>query len=194
MEIAAVEACKKSPRADNIMIRLARFSSAFYGNIEEVHGFKPLADIDTASYPPIVPGGMTPLVDADYSGTDSILVYGEHLADQDYGVNGIAFVITDGGENASVLGMAAVKRAREAAVQSEKLESLVSILVGINTAACGAELQTYQREAGMTQYVDAGDATPQRLAKLADFVSKSVSSTSQALGSGGPSQNIAATI
>jgi hypothetical protein len=36
--------------------------------------------------------------------------------------------------------------------------------------------------------------TEGKLAKLAGYISQSVSSTSQALGTGGPSQNIAATI
>ena len=43
-------------------------------------------------------------------------------------------------------------------------------------------------------HIDVGDATPRKLAKLAAFVSQSISSQSQALGTGGPSQNIAATI
>ena len=43
-------------------------------------------------------------------------------------------------------------------------------------------------EAGLSQFVDAGDATPQRLAKLAQFVSQSISLQSRALGSGAPSQ------
>ena len=46
----------------------------------------------------------------------------------------------------------------------------------------------------ISQYIDAGAATKGKLAKLADFVSQSVSSQSQALGTGGPSQNISATI
>ena len=76
----------------------------------------------------------------------------------------------------------------------EKLESLISILVGINTANCSAELQEYQQKTGMDHYIDVGDATPRKLAKLAAFVSQSISSQSQALGTGGPSQNIAPTI
>ena len=42
--------------------------------------------------------------------------------------------------------------------------------------------------------IDAGDATPAKLAKLAVFISTSISSQSQHLGTGGPSQQIAATI
>ena len=46
-------------------------------------------------------------------------------------------------------------------------------------------------EAGLTQYVSIGKATPGKLAKFAQFVSQSISSTSAALGSGAASQPIA---
>ena len=42
--------------------------------------------------------------------------------------------------------------------------------------------------------MDIGDATPGKLAKLANFVSESVSSQSQALGSGAPSETLNLTI
>ncbi len=51
-------------------------------------------------------------------------------------------------------------------------------------------LKIFKDEAEIDQYVDAGDATPTKLAKLAEFVSQSISSQSQSLGSGGPSQNL----
>jgi len=68
------------------------------------------------------------------------------------------------------------------------IESLIVVLVGINAQTFNAKLAVFQQDAGLTQFVDAGDATAQRLAKLAQFVSKSISSQSQALGSGAPSQ------
>ena len=46
----------------------------------------------------------------------------------------------------------------------------------------------------MTKFIDAGAANERSLAKLADFVSQSISSQSQSLGTGGPSQNISAVI
>ena len=79
-------------------------------------------------------------------------------------------------------------------VQGEKLESLVTILIGINAANYRRQLDTFSQEAGLTHYIDMGDVTPQKLAKLEGFVSQSVSSQAQARGTGGPSQNIAATI
>lgn len=190
----AIEACKKNPRSDNILVRVLYFSSQHRGGIREIHGFKPLADIDVNSYPAPDPGGLTPLCDATYSGIEATLTYGEQLADQDFGVNGIGFFITDGGDNQSTATMAMIKDVQDRARKSEKLESLITILVGINAKAYQQLLETFRNDAGITHYRDAGDATPRNLAKLAAFVSTSVSSQSQALGTGGPSQNIAATI
>ena len=43
---------------------------------------------------------------------------------------------------------------------------------------------------GFTQYVAIADANATTIAKLGDFVSRSISSQSQALGTGGPSQSL----
>src|SRR3990167_7068141 len=64
MLIAAVESCKKSPRSHNLLVRVITFGSQHSNGVNEIHGFKPLSEIDTASYPTIKPSGMTPLYDA----------------------------------------------------------------------------------------------------------------------------------
>jgi len=193
MLLTVVDACKKSPRSDNLLLRVVTFSS--YVGINELHGFKPLADIDPAAdYPPFHPDGLTPLCDAAFSAVGAMIDYGAELMKNDFLANGIAFIVTDGEENSSSTTPAMVKSLIVNARQEEKLESLLSILIGVNAASCRSALERFQREAGIDQYVDAGAATPGNLAKLAAFVSQSVSSQSQALGTGGPSQNIAATI
>jgi uncharacterized protein YegL len=194
MLIAAVNACKKSPRSDNILVRALLFGTQYPNGCEEIHGFKPLNDIDTNNYPAIQPRGSTPLNDTVYSAVGATNAYGKQLRDQDYNVNGIVFVITDGGENASSTTTRMVKDELADTVRSEQLESMISILIGVNAGRASQILAHYQQETGMTHYIDAGDATPQKLAKMAEFVSQSVSSQSQALGTGGPSQNIAAVI
>lgn len=194
MLVMAVEACKKSPRSDNILVRAITFSDKYQKGVKEIHGFKPLAETDTSAYPDIMPGGSTPLCDACYSSIGATNSYGKQLSEQDFGVNGICFIITDGGENTSVATMAMVKEEIQKSISGEKLESMISVLIGINTAQCQGDLDKFYKESGLTQYVDSGGATPRRLAKLAQFVSTSVSSQSQALRTGGPSQNIAATI
>jgi len=74
------------------------------------------------------------------------------------------------------------------------LESLVTVLVAINATQCQRELDAFRGEAGLTHYIDMGDATASKLAKLGGFISQSVSSQSQAIGTGGPSQQIPAVI
>jgi uncharacterized protein YegL len=128
-----------------------------------------------------------------FSATGATNAYSKKLMDQDFLTNGIIFVITDGDNNASVATRAMIKREIVRGTRGEEIESLISILIGINAKTCGTYLDTLAQEVGM-KYIDAGDVTRGKLAKLAEFVSQSVSSQSQAVGTGGPSQNVSATI
>lgn len=186
-----LEACKYSPRADNLMLRLLIFSN----DVHEVHGFKLLQNINPDDYNNVLdsmPGGMTALYDAIVNGVEAGSVYGASLLKQDFGVNGIAFVITDGCNNHGTFTVNTVKQKLQESVTKETLESLISILIGINIQDphVKRELENFHRDAGFTQYIDAGNASPKTLAKLAEFVSRSISSQSQALGSGGPSRTL----
>ena len=51
-------------------------------------------------------------------------------------------------------------------------------------------IEDFHKAAGFTQYVELGSADEKTLAKLADFVSQSISAQSQSLGTGGPSQSL----
>lgn len=191
----AIDACRKSPRSDNLLIRVAAFSSRYPNGIMEVHGFTPLSDIDNSLYGKLTAGGSTPLLAACYTGIRAEAAYGKMLFDQEYLANGITFIITDGEENASgALSANMVKDEVAKAKHAEHLESHVSILIGVNASGCGPSLDRFRADLGIDQFIDIGDATKGKLAKLANFVSQSISSTSQALGTGGPSQAISATI
>ena len=181
----SIRACQKSPRANNLLARMVHFNHT----LSEQHGFKPLDEIDVdVDYGPLSIGGGTNLYDAVYESVGATLKYAEILADQDYDVNGITFIITDGLDNAYDLSARKrIKTKVDEALQSEKLESLQSVLIGVNVSRASAELQTFQQDAGLTQFIDIGDASPGKLAKLANFISRSISSASQALGTGGPS-------
>lgn len=194
MLVTAVASCQASDRSENLLVRVVTFGSQHNQGVNEIHGFKPLVDIDVANYPTIQPGGMTPLYDAVYSSVGALNGYGQQLVDDGYGVNAITFIITDGADNRSTATPKMVQEELSKGVSGEVLESMVSVLIGINAASAASYLQDFQRDAGITQFIDAGDATKSTLARLADFVSQSISSQSQALGTGGPSQNISATI
>jgi hypothetical protein len=200
--IQIVESCqwlddkrkKKSPVADKILLRVILFSSSLPNGIEELHGFKVLSEIDPQSYPTFSPSGQTPLFDATYSSIGSSISYGKQLMDSDYLANSINFIITDGCDNTSTVEPQAIKTLSVDAIANEFLESIVNVLIGINTASYSQYLANFVSESGLTNYLDAGDVTPETLAKIAKFVSQSTSSQSQSLGTGGPSQAIALSI
>lgn len=185
-----VRACQYSPRVDNLMLRVLVFDSS----LDEIHGFRPLAQCNTADYDGCAnPGGMTALYDATMNIVESVTRYGADLTKQDFGVNGIVFVITDGQENASKMTIQTIKAAILDAIKGEKLESIRTILIGLNTAATAGldqYLQSFKNDVGFDQYVGVADVSPKSLAKLAAFISKSVSSQSQSLGTGSASQSL----
>lgn len=183
-----LDACRKSPRSENLLLRLVEFNSI----ISELHGFRELRNIQPTEYDGILdPRGMTALFDATADSVEATEQYGKTLISKDFPCNAIMFVITDGGENAShtVKSPGVIKDAIRRILTAESLESFRSVLIGVGTDPGVMDLlKTFKDEAGIDQFVDMGAATPARLAKLADFISKSVSSTSQALGTGKPSQ------
>lgn len=184
-----VKSCRHSPRADNLMMRLTTFDD----QLEEIHGFRPFSECDVDDYTNCVqPGGLTALYDAGCNAVASATAYGKNLTESDFDVNAIVFVITDGDDNRSKMTVPELKKQLENAVRSEALESVVSVLIGVNVQnpTLSHYLSDLSAQAGFTQYVELGDAKANTLAKLADFVSRSISAQSQALGTGGPSQSL----
>ena len=110
--------------------------------------------------------------------------------DGDFDTNGILIVITDGDDNNSTNTAKQASKAIQAINQAESLESLVTILVAvnINDSHMSQCLKKFEKAVGFMQYVELNNASSGTLAKLAKFVSKSISSQSHALGTGGPSQ------
>lgn len=187
---AIIKACKKSPRAENLMVRYIVFNT----QITEIHGFKELHSIDPDNdYKELTPRSMTALFDASYSGIASTLTYAETLTSQDFNVNGAVYIVTDGDDNDSSMSKYEIKKLIDEAQRGEKIESLITILVGLKdpnvsgddwTTRISQKLEDFKNQAGLTQYVDVGDATEGKLAKLAEFVSESVSSQSNSLNNG----------
>lgn len=184
-----VRACRSNPRADNMMLRVVLFDDT----VQELHGFKPLPDCNEADYTGAVfAGGATALFDAAYSAVRSATEYGRQLAASQFAVNAAVFVITDGQDNRSKVGPKTVADALQEARSSEALESVMPVLIGVNAAAGDLDgyLTAFKDEAGFGQYVGIKDATERELAKLGGFISRSLSSQSKALGSGGGSASL----
>lgn len=184
-----IKGCRKAPRAENLLVRVVEFNSV--DGVKEHHGFKLVRDIqEDSEYSSFHPRGNTNLYDTVHSSIQATLQYAKMLTDQDMIVNAATYFITDGEDNASSVGPQTVAQTLQQVQRDENLESLMSIVIGINAAQCHMSLDAFVRDTGMNQFIDAKDATPQNCAKVANFVSKSVSSVSQAVSTGGPSQTL----
>ena len=182
-----VGSCRKSPRAENILVR----GTTFNGGVSELHGYQQLSMIDENAIS-LSCYGNTALFDASLEAIESIGGYGKQLRANDYLVNAVIFIITDGDDNASKVGSPAkVKKAIEDIKRSESLESIKVILIGLgNQTSVQAYLDTFKNDAALDQFVWVGAADAKALAKMAQFVSASISASSQSLGTGGPSKNL----
>ena len=184
-----VKALQYSPRSDNLMLRVIKFDSSH----EEVHGFKLLENCNLNDYTGCLsPGGATALFDASVDGIEGIKNYANQLNDNDVDVNGIVIVVTDGEDNSSSLGINSVGDAKLSCITDEALESVLSILVGvnINNKNIKSYLDAFQDQGKFDQFVALDNASANTIAKLGKFISKSISSQSQSLGTGGPSQTL----
>jgi len=178
-----------NPRADNLMLRVVLFNNT----VTEWHGFKPLPDCNEGDYKGAIdPGGGTALFDATYSAVEAMVQYGAELIKNDYQVNAALFVITDGEDNTSKTTAKMVAKAFAKAKTGEKLESLMSVLIGVNTDQTNLNtfLDFFQKESGFQQYVAIGQADAKTLAKLGGFISMSIASQSKSLASGGASKSL----
>lgn len=184
----AIEACKLSPRSDYLLVRLVAFNS----DMREIHGFKQLIDCNLSDYDDCLhPCGCTLLYDTVTDAINKTNDYGVKLYGSDFDVNAIVIIITDGMDNESSGGKIDTKNALVNVMRTEALESILTILVGVgvgNYAGVSDGLDQFKDEAQLTQYIELQDADEKTLARLADFISKSVSSQSQALNSGAVSQ------
>lgn len=186
---SVISSCSNSPRSDNLMIRFVTFDRT----VQEFHGFKELNKCVLSDYDNILNnlGGATALYDGILNSLESLDKYGKELNESDYSVNALLVTISDGDDNNSTFTVKSLKQKLQEIVGEKKLESLVSILVGVNTADAGMGLllNNLAKETGM-QYIDIATADAKSLAKLAQFISKSISSQSQALNTGAASKSL----
>jgi len=186
-----IRSLRHCPAADKLIYRHCHFDT----NFREIHGFKPLADCHEKDYDGIwAGGGQTALYNSCDNVLRATLDYAEKQAAKRYVVNGIVYIITDGVDylaGGNGLKQDDVKSALARCISSEALESLMTILIGVNDdPGIRRDLETFQQNVGFTQFVPIEKADEKTLAKVANFVSQSVQSQSQSLGSGGPSQSL----
>ena len=187
-----LQGCEKSPRADNLLVMHIQFART----VIETHGFRPLTNCVLTDYDNVLQvGGSTSLYDAWMFALSALGDYAKHLDNNEFKVNGLIACITDGDDNTSSFGADDVKKVIANINKQESLESLMSILIGVNIQNTQSEkdhftsrLTEFKDAVGITQYEEISDTSAKTFAKLAKFVSQSVSSQSQSLGTGGASQ------
>jgi hypothetical protein len=198
--------CRKSPRCENLMLRVCGFNDN--DGVFEIHGYIKLMDIVPDRYDNAFrPGGLTPLLDAMLNAVEAAGQYGRDLDDKDIVANSIIVVLTDGDENrskiatigapsasdAKVFGAQKVAKAKKGVNREEKLESMRTMLIGISDEDndyLTPLLKEINTNAQFDQFEYLGNMNKNTFAKAVGFISQSISSQSQALGTGGPSQAI----
>jgi uncharacterized protein YegL len=183
-----VKSCKMSPRSDFLLLRIIAFNS----DMREIHGFKQLQDCNLDNYEDCLhPSGMTSLFDTVQNAISATENYGKQLYDNDFEVNSIHFIISDGCNNRGNTTPDDIKASLQNIMKEEILESNMTILIGVGIGGysdVSAYLSDFKDQADLTQYVEIDNANEKTLAKLANFISQSISSQSNSLGSGGASQ------
>lgn len=185
---ASVASLKNHPRSDYMLVRVLTFND----RVTELHGFRLLADCEPSKdyIGVLYAGGMTACYDAVVNAVDATMDYAERLVERFFAANAITIMIGDGMNNRGTHTAADVADRLQAAMKSEKLESHNGILIGVNVndPEVKAWLAKFEIEAGFDQYIEVENATPEAIAKVGNFIYRSVSATSQKLGSGGRSE------
>ena len=178
-----VQSCASSLLADNLLLRLL----AFDHEVREIHGYKLLENCNLADYDNCLRiRGSTALFDASLNAILSAAEYGKNLRKSDFSANGIIFVLTDGDNNAGKTTQKMIHEAIDEIRHNEQLESLITILIGVNVTEpqISRYLNDFHKNGGFDHYREIQDASPKSLAKLAQFVSQSISSQSQSINNG----------
>ncbi len=115
------------------------------------------------------------------------------LRDKEYGVNAVIIMMTDGCDNGSTLQSGKSARASLDLLRgAELVESIKTILVKVNVKDpyVSDALDRFAADVGFDQVEDVELIKDKHIARLAGLISKSVTSTAQSNGTGGPSKNV----
>jgi uncharacterized protein YegL len=177
-----IKSCQFSPRKDNLLVRVLTFNTS----LKEKHGFKLLEKCDLSDYKNFIsPNGGTSLYDSVLNAVQATNEYARSLKNNDYTSNGIIIILTDGEDNSSSFNSNNIKQELSSVIKEESLESLVTILIGVGVNNnTGNILSQFKDDVGFTQYEEIKNANAKTLAKLAAFVSHSISAQSKSLGTG----------
>lgn len=180
-----IKSLRDSPQSDHLMYRHCHFGT----NFREHHGYTPLSKLNPGDYNGCYsPGGATHLYDSCVQVIEATQVYGEEMMKKKYQCNGFIYIITDGCDYGSTFQIPDVRDALANAVASESLDSLMTILIGVNIGSYQQKLEDFKNKAGLTQFITLENANSKSLAKLANFIASSMMVQSQSIRTGSPSQ------
>jgi hypothetical protein len=184
-----IKSLRNCDSADELVYMQTHFSTDF----RDHHGFTPLMTLTEAMYDGCYnPGGQTHLYDNCVRCLDILTNYSKEQAKAKRLCNGFLYIVTDGRDYGSSLTQSSVREALEKAIASETLESLVTILIGVNDDPdIQRDLKAFQEAVGFTFYQPIAKADATTMSHLTGWVSQQLVSQSQHLGTGGPSQVIA---
>ena len=180
------------PVADKLVYRHCHFDTTF----KELHGFRPLKECKESDYDGCwAGGGQTALFKSECNVLHATLDYAKQQSALHFTVNALNFFVSDGENYLSSpdhITPDDVKKANADCITSEVLESLITIFIGVNPDdEIRRKLQEHCDYVGFTQFIPMEKANEKTLGQLAQWISKSIQSQSQHLGSGGPSQPLA---
>jgi Mg-chelatase subunit ChlD len=122
-----LEPLKGAKNAESILVSVWAFSRIGEpkDNVRLIHGFTPVPQCPELTDADYQPNGMTPLFDAVFKGITGLVSYGQTLRDNGTRTKSIVVVLSDGWENASLVGQTKVRNLTERLM---KLGSLVIIV------------------------------------------------------------------
>ena len=187
MNIAIVEACKSNPKAETLLLRSLMFNTI----VQEIHGFKFLNTINPTDYKQFIPEGRTALYDATYSAVGAMITMAKNLSAQEFTVRGGVYIITDGVDNESTMSPQNIAKMIEEASKEEYMERPTTVIIGLHdpeaTSRWSSTVKEYleklQIEAKIEHFLNVGEATPDNIARLHNWISSSISSTSMGIQS-----------
>lgn len=184
-----VKGCKKNKQiSENLLLRVVKFNTRI--GVQEVHGFKELKMIDEdTDYNDIELDGFTNLFNSWDEEVKVLEDYLNNLTQSEFVNNCLIIGLTDGDDNLHDKTPEMVGNSIMSLKQKEVTESLLTILIGLTTDDnLSGYLKNFVDKAKIDAYINAKDMTTEGFAKLANFITDSISSTSDMRGTGSPSQ------
>jgi uncharacterized protein YegL len=158
---------------NNLIERLMVSDIEFNENINIIHGFRRMVDVDNINS--ITSGFSTALYDAVYAGIKNAMEYREQLENSGVTCKTLVFIITDGEDMCSEKRSSEIKKMIDEIMGSEKnMLSFTTILFGIGNKNI---FENAQKEMGI-QNLATLNHTAKDIKKMIDFISQSVSKSS----------------